>query len=169
MWPEPLLPKDPLFVSYANQYKKYHIHVAIKLFVCFIIVVKCNTGHKLSISWVYPTTMCVCHIGSRWTCVIPFALCHQNLLWLPAIMLQNMMPCHPACPSSYVILAFRCNGFLILFSHLNPWVNWHDDVIKRKHFPRYWPFVRGIHWSRWIPRTKASDAELWCFLWSMLE
>ena len=23
----------------------------------------------------------------------------------------------------------------------------HDDVIKRKHFPRYWPFVRGIHWS----------------------
>ena len=23
----------------------------------------------------------------------------------------------------------------------------HDDVIKWKHFPRYWPFVRGIHWS----------------------
>ena len=21
----------------------------------------------------------------------------------------------------------------------------HDDVIKRKHFPRYWPFVRWIH------------------------
>ena len=40
----------------------------------------------------------------------------------------------------------------------------HDDVIKWKHFPRYWPFVRGIH--RWIPRTKASDAELWCFIWS---
>ena len=42
----------------------------------------------------------------------------------------------------------------------------HDDVIKWKHFPRYWPFVRGIHRSRWIPSTKASDAELWCFLWS---
>ena len=27
----------------------------------------------------------------------------------------------------------------------------HDDVIKWKHFPRYWPFVRGIHRSRWIP------------------
>ena len=24
---------------------------------------------------------------------------------------------------------------------------YHDDVIKRKHFPRYWPFVRAIH--RW--------------------
>ena len=23
----------------------------------------------------------------------------------------------------------------------------HDDVIKWKHFPRYWPFVQGIH--RW--------------------
>ena len=25
----------------------------------------------------------------------------------------------------------------------------HDDVMKWKHFPRYWPFVRWIH--RWIP------------------
>ena len=24
---------------------------------------------------------------------------------------------------------------------------WHDDVIKLKHFPRYWPIVRGIHRS----------------------
>ena len=23
----------------------------------------------------------------------------------------------------------------------------HDDVIKWKHFPLNWPFVRGIHWS----------------------
>ena len=40
----------------------------------------------------------------------------------------------------------------------------HDDVIKWKHFPRYLPFVRGIHRWRWIPRTKAINAELWCFL-----
>ena len=34
---------------------------------------------------------------------------------------------------------------------------WHDDVIKWRHFPRYWPFVpvNSPH--------KASDAELWCF------
>ena len=42
----------------------------------------------------------------------------------------------------------------------------HDDVIKWKHFPRYWLFVRGIHR---IPLTKASDAELWCFLLSAPE
>ena len=23
----------------------------------------------------------------------------------------------------------------------------HDDVIQWKHFPHYWPFVWGIHWS----------------------
>ena len=26
-------------------------------------------------------------------------------------------------------------------------LKWHDDVIKWEHFPRYWPFVRGIHRS----------------------
>ena len=26
-------------------------------------------------------------------------------------------------------------------------LHWHDDVITWKHFPRYWPFVLGIHRS----------------------
>ena len=43
----------------------------------------------------------------------------------------------------------------------------HDDVIKWKHFPRYWPFVRGIHRSPGNSRTKASDAELWWFLFDL--
>ena len=30
----------------------------------------------------------------------------------------------------------------------------HNDVIKWKHFPRYWPFVRGIHRSPVNSRTK---------------
>ena len=38
-----------------------------------------------------------------------------------------------------------------------------DDVIKWKHFPRYWPFVRGIHRSRWIPRTKPVTQSLGVF------
>ena len=42
----------------------------------------------------------------------------------------------------------------------------HDDVIKWKHIPRYWPLCREFTGLRWIPRTKASDAELWSFLWS---
>ena len=47
---------------------------------------------------------------------------------------------------------------------------WHDDVIKWIHFFR----VTGHLWGestghRWLPLTKASDAELWCFLWSAPE
>ena len=42
------------------------------------------------------------------------------------------------------------HGIIDLLSKLG-WVYasllFHDDVIKWKHFPRYWPFVRGIHRS----------------------
>ena len=31
------------------------------------------------------------------------------------------------------------------------------------------PLCREFTGQRWIPRTKASDAELWCFLWSVSE
>ena len=41
----------------------------------------------------------------------------------------------------------------------------HDDVIKWKHFPYHWPFVRENH----HPLIKTSDAELWSFLWSAPE
>ena len=37
---------------------------------------------------------------------------------------------------------------ITISSHSVGWTVWHvyhDDVIKWKHFPRYWPFVRGIH------------------------
>ena len=33
----------------------------------------------------------------------------------------------------------------------------HDDVIKWNHFPRYWPFVRGIHRSPVNSPHKTSD------------
>ena len=42
-----------------------------------------------------------------------------------------------------------------------PWR--HDDVIKWKHFSRYWPFLRGIHRSP--VSTKKGDFELWYLVW----
>ena len=42
----------------------------------------------------------------------------------------------------------------------------HGDVIKWKHFPRYWPFVRIIHLSPFNSQHKGQYAEFWCFLWS---
>ena len=43
------------------------------------------------------------------------------------------------------------------------------NVIKWKHFPRYWPFVRGIRALPVDSLTRASDAEFWCFLWTAHE
>ena len=60
-----------------------------------------------------------------------------------------------------LLLVVACFFFCWVWNQVL-WI--HDDVIKWKHFPRYWPFVRGNHWSRWIPRTKVSDEKLWCFL-----
>ena len=39
----------------------------------------------------------------------------------------------------------------------------HDDVIKWKHFPRYFSLCGEFTGHRWIPLTKASDADIWCF------
>ena len=47
------------------------------------------------------------------------------------------------------------NDFVVKYCHSRCWtavyresaVSSRDDVIKWKHFPRYWPFVRGIHRS----------------------
>ena len=39
-------------------------------------------------------------------------------------------------------------GYMPRWSRLSSiFFNLHDDVIKWKHFPRNWPFVRGIHRS----------------------
>ena len=42
----------------------------------------------------------------------------------------------------------NCRNVYIYIYIISPqWSNTHDDVIKWKHFPRYWPSVRGIHRS----------------------
>ena len=49
-----------------------------------------------------------------------------------------------------IILGISDSADLNLFSIVNRAIKqymYHDDVIKWKHFPRYWPFVRGIHRS----------------------
>ena len=54
---------------------------------------------------------------------------------------------------SYILELQRCNRWSLgmdkSFHPASYWaclcLSWHDDVIKWKHFPRYWPFVWGIH------------------------
>ena len=41
----------------------------------------------------------------------------------------------------YALMCCHCNDLCCIIGPI------HDDVIKWKHFPRYWPFVQGIHRS----------------------
>ena len=54
------------------------------------------------------------------------------------------------CPTKSAI-SRQCTDYIHLADTPLPWeykfMFCHDDVIKWKHFPRYWPFVRGIHRS----------------------
>ena len=47
--------------------------------------------------------------------------------------------------------------------------NDHDDVINGNIFRVTGHLFGEFTGPRWIPRTKASDAEFWCFLWSASE
>ena len=54
--------------------------------------------------------------------------------------------------------------FPLIYAWINAWSNNREAGDLRRHFPRHWP-----NGHQWIPRTKASDAGLWCFLWSTPE
>ena len=69
-------------------------------------------------------------------------------------LLHILKLCAAFCDMTYVT---------IYATSLRSITHTHDDVIKWKHFPRYCPFVRGIHRSSVNSPTKGSDAELWCF------
>ena len=59
--------------------------------------------------------------------------------WRPYKTPCLLMALHHYMPSKY-------GHALVWDKHMKGWAI-HDDVIKWKHFPRYWPFVRGIHRS----------------------
>ena len=70
---------------------------------------------------------CLMPLGNRWQWKIPISIrqkatCCSLTLWFLVEHKSN---------SSYID-RWNCN---------------HDDVIKWRHFPSYWPFARGIHRS----------------------
>ena len=56
--------------------------------------------------------------------------------------------------AQYDVIVMKDNALTGLANCLCAYENTHDDVIKWKHFPRYWPFVRGIHWSPEFPSQR---------------
>ena len=81
-----------------------------------------------------------CHIAPEiWTNIGSCnGLLHKDITW------TNVDNCNP------VLWHLAVSRFTRCAHELKPWHvfgDYNDDVIKWKHFPRYWPFVRGIHRS----------------------
>ena len=92
------------------------------------------------------------------------ALCHKAQTFEMTVDFDLFSPFEQYCLISENLLKI-----------INSWSDFEENMSnswwrhQMKTCPRYWPFVRGINRSLWILRTKASDAELWCFLWSAPE
>ena len=89
---------------------------------------------------------------------------YMNQSW-PRYMSRNYVT-RPQCFINEISLkcSWRSSSKVFIGSGNLLTTNSHDGVIKLKHFPRYWPCGEFTA-HRWIPLTKAIDAELWCFLW----
>ena len=82
-------------------------------------------------------------------CVLPWSLC--CVLWSFILYRVTTVPESmrfvsrlQGTPSVFIFQVIFANP-IEREKHLNP--KMHDDVMKWKHFPRYWPYVRGIHRS----------------------
>ena len=64
---------------------------------------------------------------------------------------------YPNCPSTPNIIASSINQIAVAIQGPDL-CSVHDDVIKWEHFPRYWPFVRGIH----RPPVNSPHKGQWC-------
>ena len=90
-----------------------------------------------------------CYLSSRWNCnsnIFNNLILSSKITAYPHILL-------PLAPTA-------CTYRVI-------WLLFHDDVIK--FFRVTGHLCREFTGVRWIPHTKASDAELLCFLWTAPE
>ena len=81
--------------------------------------------------------------------------------------------CRATRPFQMLCFRFTGNASCLIFNHID--VTWrfmkynhdmqcHDDVMKWKQFPRYWPFVRGVHRSpkgQWRGALMLSSICVW--------
>ena len=71
------------------------------------------------------------------------------ILWKKILIILLTHTCFNSLGPSDACMSRKWILFLeLFFSIVQPFML-HDDVIKWRHFPRYWPFVRGIHRS-WV-------------------
>ena len=93
------------------------------------------------------------------------ANCHSWENWCFLVYFQYSV----YCVSTYI----NISGSSIALYWIQYSNDKHGDVIKWKHFPRYWPFVRGIHWwpvnsphkGQWRGALMFSSIYAWINVW----
>ena len=100
------------------------------------------------------------------------------------IAIYNTGPSYKLSSTRVYMHTCRCVWLVLLWLYNHFWI----AVILHRHLDNYWPMSVNMMTSsngnifrvtghlcgeftgpRWIPHTKASDAELWCLLWSAPE
>ena len=104
----------------------------------------------LSLNVKYIIMLCILQLAYIIDCTLLLAMNKTWLFWVQHHQIEWIWWCNHLRHTATEIYDYQGKTSYLRFIH--------DDVIKWKHFPRYWPFMRGIHWRRWIPITKASDA-----------
>ena len=84
-------------------------------------------------------------LGLKWpNLALQMRICEWMLILL-LVTFHDFMALPTFRRFKAIILRF-C-GLMVQYGVRYLSLNFHDDVIKWKHFPRYWPFVRWIHRS----------------------
>ena len=106
-------------------------------------------SHAIDFAWVRIESAIL--VSSKYRKLVLFKFPKNNSTWsFNLLKLWHGAVCSwPHCRGKYHadLKLQRCNWGEV-------WVRIHDDVIKWKHFPRNWPFVRGIHRSQVISPHK---------------
>ena len=82
--------------------------------------------------------------------MVALLLCFNRLIAITSVISILYINKHSTHTHIYInihILNVRAIYYPYMSPHMSHMSLPHDDVIKWKHFPRYWPFVRGIHRS----------------------
>ena len=99
-------------------------------------------------------------VEDKWTLVQAMAWCRQ------ATSHYLSSQCWPRFMSPYDVTRTQCSSDVTIIL-----IFWPDMVTSSNGniFRVTGPLCGEFTGNRWIPHTKASDAELWCFLWSAPE
>ena len=95
-------------------------------------------------------------IGYRWIAIKKSQTCEALVFYL-ALAWTDCWTTTVAIWDAMTLVWRHFNGYMMMIGTQKPldyiiafsWILWdHDDVIKWKHFPCYWSFVRRIHRSQ---------------------